>query len=196
MLSIKTPKSCSIPKGFRHLISDAYNLKKMKKSFMENSSFCTMLSFLHVSRANKIANNFIRQTHCEPDWKNFWKYIASTVDTRKGYLHDDLLILMIHLFQTMQKYFWHRIQLFLEVAVIYLIYFCVNFVPWWILPLDETHLVVVRGLIHQEVSTKVRQWGELNWASQLQPSGQQISSTVMSSPESILIRQDQKDLSS
>ena len=31
--------------------------------------------------------------------------------------------------------------------------------------LNETHLVVVRGLIHQEVSTKVRQRGELNWAS-------------------------------
>ena len=30
------------------------------------------------------------------------------------------------------------------------------------LPLDETHLVVVRGLIHHEVSTKVRQRGELN----------------------------------
>ena len=30
------------------------------------------------------------------------------------------------------------------------------------LPLDETHLVVVRGLTHQEVSTKVRQRGELN----------------------------------
>ena len=29
------------------------------------------------------------------------------------------------------------------------------------LPLDETNLVVVRGLIHQEVSTKVHQRGDL-----------------------------------
>ena len=29
-------------------------------------------------------------------------------------------------------------------------------------PLDESHLVALRGLIHQEVSTKVRQRGELN----------------------------------
>ena len=57
-------------------------------------------------------------------------------------------------------------------------------------PLDETHLVTVRGLIHQEVSNKVRQPGELNRASQLKRSGQQISSTIMSRPESILIRQD------
>ena len=28
-------------------------------------------------------------------------------------------------------------------------------------PLDETHLVAARGLTHQEVSTKVRQQGEL-----------------------------------
>ena len=34
-------------------------------------------------------------------------------------------------------------------------------------PLDETHLVVVRGLIHQEVSPKVRQPGEVNRALQL-----------------------------
>ena len=57
-------------------------------------------------------------------------------------------------------------------------------------PLYETHLVAVRRLIHQEVSTRVRQRGELNWASQLKPSGQQISSTIISRPESILIRQD------
>ena len=31
-----------------------------------------------------------------------------------------------------------------------------------VLPLDETHLLAIRGLIHQEVSTKVRQRGELN----------------------------------
>ena len=29
-------------------------------------------------------------------------------------------------------------------------------------PFDETHLVAVRELIHQEASTKVRQRGELN----------------------------------
>ena len=37
---------------------------------------------------------------------------------------------------------------------------------------------------------QMHQWEELNWASQLQPSGQQISSTVMANPESILIKQD------
>ena len=42
-------------------------------------------------------------------------------------------------------------------------------------PLDGTHLVAVRGLIHQQVPTRVRQRGELNWASQLKPSGQQSS---------------------
>ena len=50
-------------------------------------------------------------------------------------------------------------------------------------PLDENDLVAVRRLIHQEVSTKVRQRGELNWASQLKASGQQISSTIMSRPD-------------
>ena len=29
-------------------------------------------------------------------------------------------------------------------------------------PLDETHFVAMRGLIHPEVSTKVHQRGELN----------------------------------
>ena len=57
-------------------------------------------------------------------------------------------------------------------------------------PLDETHLVTERGLIHQDVSNKVRQPGKLNRASQLKQSGQQISSTIMPRPESILIRQD------
>ena len=38
--------------------------------------------------------------------------------------------------------------------------------------------------------TRVGQRGELNRASQLQPPGQQISSTVMSRPESVLMRQD------
>ena len=42
-------------------------------------------------------------------------------------------------------------------------------------PLDETHPVVERGLSHQDVSPKCFQRGELNWAPQLQPSGQQIS---------------------
>ena len=55
--------------------------------------------------------------------------------------------------------------------------------------LDGTHLVAVRGLIHQKVPTRVCYWGELNWASQLKPSDQQIFST-MSRPESKLIRQD------
>ena len=36
--------------------------------------------------------------------------------------------------------------------------------------------------------TQVRQEGEFNWASQLQPSSQKISLTVMSRPESIMIR--------
>ena len=58
-----------------------------------------------------------------------------------------------------------------------------------IIPLDGTHLVAVRGLIHQEVPTRVRQRGELKRASQLKPSGQQIFST-MSRPESTLIKQD------
>ena len=42
--------------------------------------------------------------------------------------------------------------------------------------------------------TGVRQPGELNSASQLQPSGQQLSSTFMSRPESILISQEQKGI--
>ena len=60
-------------------------------------------------------------------------------------------------------------------------------------PLDGAHLVAVRGLIQQEVPTRVRQWEEINWALQLKSSDQQIFST-MSSPESTLIRQDQKGL--
>ena len=55
------------------------------------------------------------------------------------------------------------------------------------LPLDGAYLVVMRGIIHQEVPIRVRQRGELNWASQLKSSGQQIFSTV-SRPESSLIR--------
>ena len=62
------------------------------------------------------------------------------------------------------------------------------------IPLDETHLVAVRGLIHQEVPAKVCQRRELNWASQLKLSGQQIFSTIMPRPESTLIRQDYKGL--
>ena len=40
--------------------------------------------------------------------------------------------------------------------------------------------------------TQVHQRGELNCASQLQSSGQQTTSIVISRPESILIRQDKK----
>ena len=75
----------------------------------------------------------------------------------------------------------------------------VSYCYWWLylhvalfrmhVPLDGTHLVAVRGLIHQEVPTRVHQREELNWASQLKSSDQQISST-MSRPESKLIRQD------
>ena len=57
-------------------------------------------------------------------------------------------------------------------------------------PLDENHLVAMRWIIHPEVSNRVHQQGELNWASQLKPSGQQISSIIMLRPESILKRQD------
>ena len=53
------------------------------------------------------------------------------------------------------------------------------------LPLDETQLVVVRVL----TTKKFRHRGELNRASQIQALGQQVSSTVMSRPESMLIRQ-------
>ena len=42
--------------------------------------------------------------------------------------------------------------------------------------------------------TQVRQWGELKWMSQLQWSGQQVFSAVMSKPISILIGQDWKGL--
>ena len=49
------------------------------------------------------------------------------------------------------------------------------------------------GAFHQEVSTQMRQQGELNWASQLKSSDQQIFST-MSSPEPTLITQDWKGL--
>ena len=56
-------------------------------------------------------------------------------------------------------------------------------------PLDGTHLVAVRGLIHQEVPIRMCKRQELNWASQLKSSDQQIFST-MSRPQSTLIRQD------
>ena len=69
-------------------------------------------------------------------------------------------------------------------------------------PIPNIHLVVVilpfhldwkspcrgEGAFHQEVSTQVRQREELNWASQLKSSDQQIFST-MSSTDSTLIRQ-------
>ena len=115
MLSIKPLKSCSIPQWFRDLISDGYTGQNMKfsikdffskcnqirsfvsiwsyllkKSLLKNFFFCGVLPVLNVSRANKIANNFNRQTHRKPELKNFWKYIASPVDMRKGYLHHDL----------------------------------------------------------------------------------------------------------
>ena len=56
-------------------------------------------------------------------------------------------------------------------------------------PLNGTHLVAVRGLIHEEVLTRVHKREELNRVSQLKSSDQQIFST-MSRPESTLIRQD------
>ena len=43
-------------------------------------------------------------------------------------------------------------------------------------------------------SSGVCQWGELNLVLQLKPSCQQIFSTIVSRPESTLIRQGQKDL--
>ena len=61
-------------------------------------------------------------------------------------------------------------------------------------PLDGTRLITVRVLSHQEVSIKVYQRGDLNWASQLKPSGQQIFSAIISRPESTLIRQGYKGL--
>ena len=42
---------------------------------------------------------------------------------------------------------------------------------------ERNHLVAVRGHIHQDVPTRVRQRGELKWASQLKSPDQQISST-------------------
>ena len=36
-----------------------------------------------------------------------------------------------------------------------------------VVPLDGTHLDVVRGLVHQEVFTQVRQWEELVGVTQL-----------------------------
>ena len=56
-------------------------------------------------------------------------------------------------------------------------------------PLDWNSPCRGEGASHQEVSTRVRQREELNWASQLKSLDQQIFST-MSSPESTLIRQD------
>ena len=46
------------------------------------------------------------------------------------------------------------------------------------------------GAYPPRIFTQVRQQGELNWESQLEPSGQHTPSHVMSRPESILIRQD------
>ena len=57
-------------------------------------------------------------------------------------------------------------------------------------PLDGVHFDTLREFIHLEVPGIVRQRGELNRASQLKSSEQQISSTITSRPELILIRQD------
>ena len=56
-------------------------------------------------------------------------------------------------------------------------------------PLDWNSLCRGEWASHQEVSTRVRQREELNWASQLKSSDQQIFST-MSGTDSPLIRQD------
>ena len=56
-------------------------------------------------------------------------------------------------------------------------------------PLDWNSPCRGEGAFHQEVSTQMRQQGELNWASQLKSSDQQIFST-MSGTDSSLIRQD------
>ena len=60
-------------------------------------------------------------------------------------------------------------------------------------PLDWNSPCRGEGASHQEVFTQVRQREELNWASQLKSSDQQIFST-MSSTYSSLIRQDWKGL--
>ena len=57
-------------------------------------------------------------------------------------------------------------------------------------PLDWNSPCLGEGASHQQFFTRVRQREELNWASQLKSSDQQISSTIMSRPESTLIRQD------
>ena len=56
-------------------------------------------------------------------------------------------------------------------------------------PLDWNSPCRGEGASHQEVSTRVRQREELNWASQLKSSDQQIFSS-MSGTDSLLIRQD------
>ena len=53
---------------------------------------------------------------------------------------------------------------------------------WWNSPCRGEGAYPLRSFI------QVRQRGELNWTSKLQPSGQQIFSIVTSRPESILIR--------
>ena len=59
----------------------------------------------------------------------------------------------------------------------------------WKHPLDWNSPCRGEGASHQEVSTRVCQREELNWASQLKSSDQQIFST-MSGTDSPLIRQD------
>ena len=56
-------------------------------------------------------------------------------------------------------------------------------------PLDWNSPCRGEAASHQEVSNRVRQREELNWASQLKSSDQQIFST-MSGTDSSLIRQD------
>ena len=56
-------------------------------------------------------------------------------------------------------------------------------------PLDWNSPCLGEGTSHQEVSTRVRQQEQLNWASQLKSSDQQIFLT-MSGTDSPLIRQD------
>ena len=56
-------------------------------------------------------------------------------------------------------------------------------------PLDWNSPCRDEGACHQEVSTRVRQREELDWASQLKSSDQQIFSS-MSGTDSSLIRQD------
>ena len=70
------------------------------------------------------------------------------------------------------------------------LYFIDSYINYAPLPLDETHLVVVRGFIHREVSTKCVNKESSTERHSDNRQAQQIFSTVMSRPESILIRQE------